>query len=178
MRAQLTHLLEATRRRHIEIMVLPAGIGAHASPDGAFDVFRMRPPYPFAGCISTGRNPCGRRQQGRNPRPDIRSVTRCGSAGKGGHRVPVRSGSASGVSDMTAQQATMAATLPPVAWHVSTRSGSGGGNCVEAGPVLDGSGRVAVRDSKDRAGHVLLYPDAAWTTFLAGLRDGGFAPPV
>ncbi|WP_091303007.1 DUF397 domain-containing protein [Micromonospora halophytica] len=60
--------------------------------------------------------------------------------------------------------------LPPVAWRVSTRSGSGGGNCVEAGPVLDGTGRVAVRDSKDRDGVVLLFDVSGWKSFLDGLR--------
>ncbi|MFI2662032.1 DUF397 domain-containing protein [Micromonospora carbonacea] len=63
----------------------------------------------------------------------------------------------------------------PVAWHVSTRSGNGGGNCVEAGPVLDGSGRFAVRDSKDRTGPTLLFPAADWTAFLTDLRAGRFA---
>lgn len=53
MRAQLAHLREATRRRHVEVLVLPSEVGAHPSPDGAFDVFRMRPPYPVAGFIST-----------------------------------------------------------------------------------------------------------------------------
>ena len=64
----------------------------------------------------------------------------------------------------------------PVAWHVSTRSGSGGGNCVEAGPVLDGSGRFAVRDSKDRNGPLLLYPAPGWAAFVTGLRAGHLAP--
>ncbi|NBE82318.1 DUF397 domain-containing protein [Micromonospora rubida] len=63
----------------------------------------------------------------------------------------------------------------PVAWHVSTRSGSGGGNCVEAGPVRDGSGRFAVRDSKDRGGPVLVYAAANWGVFLTGLRAGRLA---
>lgn len=53
MRAQLAHLREAAGRSHIEVLILPAGIGAHPSPNGAFDVFQMRPPYPVAGCIST-----------------------------------------------------------------------------------------------------------------------------
>ncbi|SCL15763.1 DUF397 domain-containing protein [Micromonospora inyonensis] len=66
--------------------------------------------------------------------------------------------------------------LGEVAWHVSTRSGNGGGNCVEAGPVLDGSRRVAVRDSKDRSGPVLVYSATAWTAFVAGLRAGGESP--
>lgn len=60
----------------------------------------------------------------------------------------------------------------PVRWRVSTRSGSGGGNCVEAGPVLDDSGRYAVRDSKDRGGPILLYHAAAWTDFLTALKTG------
>jgi hypothetical protein len=65
-----------------------------------------------------------------------------------------------------------------VAWHVSTRSGNGDANCVEAGPVLDGSGRVAVRDSKDRTGPFLLYPAPGWAAFLDGLHAGRFTPPA
>nr|MDT0663113.1 DUF397 domain-containing protein [Micromonospora sp. DSM 115978] len=65
-----------------------------------------------------------------------------------------------------------------VAWHVSTRSGNGDGNCVEAGPVLDGSGRVAVRDTKDRGGPTLTYPAANWTTFLTALNHNTLRPPV
>jgi hypothetical protein len=55
--------------------------------------------------------------------------------------------------------------LPEVAWRVSSKSDAGSGNCVEAGPVLDGSGRVAVRDSTDRGGHVLVYARPAWGAF-------------
>ncbi|PZG11141.1 DUF397 domain-containing protein [Micromonospora craterilacus] len=72
----------------------------------------------------------------------------------------------------TADQLTN--TRLPVAWHVSTRSGNGSGNCVEAGPVLDGSGRFAVRDTKDRSGPILLYPAIGWTTFIASLRTTQF----
>lgn len=42
----------------------------------------------------------------------------------------------------------MGESLPEIAWHISTKSDSNGGSCVEAGPLLDGSGRVAVRHSK------------------------------
>lgn len=76
---------------------------------------------------------------------------------------------------MSAFAAATAATLPQVDWRVSTRTGSGSGNCVEAGPVLDGSGRVAVRDSKDRTGPVLVYPTAAWANFVTALRTGHLA---
>ncbi|MEO3745183.1 DUF397 domain-containing protein [Plantactinospora sp. B5E13] len=71
---------------------------------------------------------------------------------------------------MAAQHAARAVALPEVAWHVSTRSGNGDGNCVEAGPVLDTSGRVAVRDSKDRSGPVLLYTGNQWGVFLTALK--------
>lgn len=53
MRAQLAHLRTMAGWPNVEIMVLPASAGAHASPDGAFDVFQMRKPYPRTGCIST-----------------------------------------------------------------------------------------------------------------------------
>ncbi|HEX5595272.1 MAG TPA: DUF397 domain-containing protein [Micromonosporaceae bacterium] len=67
---------------------------------------------------------------------------------------------------------------PMVAWHVSTRSGNGDGNCVEAGPVLDGSGRVAVRDSKDRAGAIMIYTAAEWNAFLTTLKAGRLNLPA
>ncbi len=45
---------------------------------------------------------------------------------------------------------------------------------VEAGPVLDGSGRVAVRHSKDPDGQVIVYTRAEWDAFIAGAKDGEF----
>ncbi|TDC32651.1 DUF397 domain-containing protein [Micromonospora sp. KC213] len=75
---------------------------------------------------------------------------------------------------MVARSVATSSSLPPVAWHVSTRSGSGGGNCVEAGPVLDDTGRVAVRDSKDRDGAVLLFDVNGWSSFLNGIRARKF----
>ncbi|MEU8392016.1 DUF397 domain-containing protein [Micromonospora sp. NPDC048842] len=64
----------------------------------------------------------------------------------------------------------------PIAWHISTKSPDNGGNCVEAGPVMDDSGRVAVRDSKDRAAATLVYPADGWMAFVNGVKDGDFAP--
>jgi Domain of unknown function (DUF397) len=57
-------------------------------------------------------------------------------------------------------------------WHKSSRSGGNGGNCVEVADDLDHI--VAVRDSKDRDGGVLVFGRAHWTAFLAGVRDGEF----
>jgi hypothetical protein len=57
-------------------------------------------------------------------------------------------------------------------WRTSSRSG-GNGNCVE---VADDLGAVvAVRDSKDRSGPVLVFRPAAWTAFTASVK-GGNAP--
>ncbi|MGW2147399.1 DUF397 domain-containing protein [Nonomuraea bangladeshensis] len=64
-------------------------------------------------------------------------------------------------------------TTPEVAWHISSFSADGSGNCVEAGPIQDGSGRVAVRHSKSRDG-VIFYTKAEWQAFLAGVHAGEF----
>ncbi|MEU7611008.1 DUF397 domain-containing protein [Micromonospora sp. NPDC049204] len=69
----------------------------------------------------------------------------------------------------------MSESVSEVAWHISSKSDSNGGSCVEAGPVLDGSGRVAVRDSKDRAAATLVYPAGSWMAFVSGVKDGDFA---
>jgi hypothetical protein len=59
--------------------------------------------------------------------------------------------------------------LSRAAWRKSTRSGVNG--CVEVGLV---DGRVAVRDSKDRGGPVLVFTAHEWEAFLGGARDGEF----
>ncbi|MEO3747985.1 DUF397 domain-containing protein [Plantactinospora sp. B5E13] len=64
--------------------------------------------------------------------------------------------------------------LPPVAWHISTRSADTGGSCVEAGPLLDGSGRVALRHSKTPEAATIVYTRAEWDAFVAGVKDGEF----
>lgn len=58
-------------------------------------------------------------------------------------------------------------TAAEVAWHISTYSQNADANCVEAGPIIDGSGRVAVRDSTRREAGSLTTPSAAWHTFAA-----------
>jgi hypothetical protein len=60
--------------------------------------------------------------------------------------------------------------LTRAAWHKSTRS-SGNGNCVEVA-VLDRA--VAVRDTKDRSGPVLVFTPAEWGAFVAGAKNGEF----
>ncbi|GLW05369.1 toxin [Microtetraspora sp. NBRC 13810] len=57
------------------------------------------------------------------------------------------------------------------AWKKSSHSGDNGGNCVEVAglPRL-----VAVRDSKDPGGPVLVFAPGEWRAFLAGVKLGQF----
>ena len=56
-------------------------------------------------------------------------------------------------------------------WRKSTYSNTNGGSCVEVAD--DFPGLVPVRDSKDPQGPALLIPAAAWTAFVASLKDQG-----
>lgn len=58
--------------------------------------------------------------------------------------------------------------LSNVAWRKSSRSTSTGGNCVELAGV---AGAVAVRDSKDPDGPVLLLTRAALRTAVQSAAD-------
>ncbi|MGH3697092.1 MAG: DUF397 domain-containing protein [Pseudonocardiaceae bacterium] len=64
--------------------------------------------------------------------------------------------------------------LASVGWHISSRSQDNGGSCVEAGPLRDGTGRVAVRHSHHKDGAVIVYTRAEWEAFTAGVRLGEF----
>lgn len=53
MRAQLEHLIGMAAQPHVEILVLPSAAGAHASPDGSFEIFKMPEPYNDVGFVET-----------------------------------------------------------------------------------------------------------------------------
>lgn len=58
-------------------------------------------------------------------------------------------------------------SLEGARWFTSSRSGTTG-QCVEVAFV--GAGRVAVRDSKDRSGPVLVFTDTEWAAFVSAAR--------
>jgi uncharacterized protein DUF397 len=60
--------------------------------------------------------------------------------------------------------------LATATWRKSSRSG-GNNNCVEVAFLHDA---VGVRDSKDPAGPAFVLQPEAWTSFVAGVRDGQF----
>ena len=70
------------------------------------------------------------------------------------------------------------AELIGVAWQISTKSDSGGGSCVEAGPLADGSGRVAVRHSHHPDAATIIYTPQEWRAFIEGVKDGEFDFPA
>ena len=59
-----------------------------------------------------------------------------------------------------------------LSWRKASRSGNGGGSCVEVGTGLPG--KIAVRDSKDRGGPKLAVSDQAWSEFIHGIKHGEF----
>ncbi|SBT49391.1 DUF397 domain-containing protein [Micromonospora narathiwatensis] len=54
-------------------------------------------------------------------------------------------------------------------WRKSSRSSGQGGNCVEVADNLPGV--VAVRDSKDPGGPVLVFGPGAWRAFVARVAE-------
>ncbi|MGW5681812.1 DUF397 domain-containing protein [Nonomuraea sp. NPDC003754] len=58
-----------------------------------------------------------------------------------------------------------------VAWQKS-RFCNGAAACVEVAGLADGS--VALRDSKEQDGPVLVFTPSEWDAFTAGVRDGEF----
>lgn len=69
--------------------------------------------------------------------------------------------------------ARMHVELSAAAWRRSSYSTASEGLCVE---VADGlAGLVPVRDSKRRHGPAIVVTAAAWTPFVAALKDGGCA---
>lgn len=54
-------------------------------------------------------------------------------------------------------------------WRKSSRSGSGGNECVELRVTGDGA---AIRDTKSRTAGTLALPPAQWSRFLRSVKTG------
>jgi uncharacterized protein DUF397 len=67
--------------------------------------------------------------------------------------------------------------LSRAAWRTSSYSGANG-SCVEVAPVPAGApdgappARIAVRDTKDRSGPVLVFTAHQWRSLAAGIKAG------
>ncbi|WP_289009410.1 DUF397 domain-containing protein [uncultured Thermomonospora sp.] len=59
--------------------------------------------------------------------------------------------------------------LSKAAWRKSTHSGGNMGECVEVATNLPGI--VAVRDSKNPNGPVLMFTHEEWKTFLRNIKS-------
>jgi uncharacterized protein DUF397 len=55
-------------------------------------------------------------------------------------------------------------------WHKAQRS-TNNGACVE---IASAAGKIAIRDSKDPDGPILVYTPAEFSAFLEGARNGEF----
>ncbi|MFR9731876.1 DUF397 domain-containing protein [Saccharopolyspora sp. MS10] len=66
----------------------------------------------------------------------------------------------------TLQHLSSASSVAGAVWRKSSRSGQGGGACVEVASVRSG---VGVRDSKNPTGPALVFGRDAWSAFLRGL---------
>jgi hypothetical protein len=63
----------------------------------------------------------------------------------------------------------VALDLPDAVWRKSRHSAANG--CVEVAMIGD---VVAVRDSKDPSGSVLVFHPHEWSAFVSGVKDGEF----
>lgn len=65
-----------------------------------------------------------------------------------------------------------ASDLGAATWRKSTRSGANG-NCVEVAKLANA---VAIRDSKDPSGPVLVFAPGEWEAFISAATEGEFDP--
>jgi hypothetical protein len=77
------------------------------------------------------------------------------------------------VTDMSGRALT-ADVFGSALWKKSSHSGGSEGQCVEIADVRAHAG-IAVRDSRNPGGPVLLLAPEAFASFLGGTANGGFA---
>ena len=61
-----------------------------------------------------------------------------------------------------------------LSWRKSSYSAGNGGACVEIAKTVN---HIAVRDSKDPSGPMLIFSSGGWAAFLVDARNGEFDRP-
>jgi transcriptional regulator with XRE-family HTH domain len=175
MRSQLRRLIDASSLPNVTIQVLPFTAGAHPGMDGEFTILSYRDPAdPDVVYIeNTGgdlyvENPDVTRRY--NSAFDHLRAAALNSMLTDLGRYPARGWPATDEGYAMRESEKMEG----LAWRKSSLSVQH--NCVEVAFV---DGRVAVRDSKDRQGPVLVFSDHEWRAFISmfgHLRAMGLNP--
>src|SRR5262249_40698129 len=105
----------------------------------------------------------------RPPGPAVRSAAHGPAPRAGPARVPHRRGEGHDMIHAEEPPLVAADELRAARWRTSTRSGNGSGNCVEVARLRTA---VAVRDSKDPDGPVLIFTPGRWSAFVNTAKDG------
>ncbi|MFF0718974.1 DUF397 domain-containing protein [Micromonospora sp. NPDC003816] len=154
MREQLGRLVKlATEQPRVRLHVVPASVGAYPGVAGAF-VLATLPGGEYVAYLDDQL-----KGQVIDDTEDVLAIRASWEAIQG-EALPPR---------QSIELLTEVAELTGARWRTSTRSSTNGGNCVEVADNLPGV--VAVRDSKDRDGEVLIFGPAAWRAFVALARN-------
>ncbi|MGH3784823.1 MAG: DUF397 domain-containing protein, partial [Pseudonocardiaceae bacterium] len=175
MRAQLRHLMARSVLPSVCLQVLPIGLGVHSGLNGSFIVLGFAEPDEpevayiehSAGALHLDKEAQVQactvvfdrlRSEALSPQDSVALVERLAD-----ELLPPNTNEASTVRS---------SDLPHAAWRKSSHSNDGGNaDCVEVAELVD---QVAMRDSKDLAGPVLVFSRDEWCAFLSGVRSGQF----
>lgn len=166
MRGQLAHLLDMAKAPNIVLRVAPFSVGAIAAFDQSFTLLTLtdEPDVIYVEGIHRGQvvDDPARYAEWAYAYDLLLGEALSESASQGMIR--------SVMEGLRTMNTTL--NLDAASWRKSTYSTGDGGECIE---VADGfEGVMPVRDSKDPAGPVLVFPAAAWQSFVAGVRAGDF----
>lgn len=162
MHAQTQRIVDLAQLPNVTIQVLPFGVGAHPAMLGAFTALRFLEEPMNTVYIE----------------PSNLTARRCISKHRQRSAATRRLLISSRSSRSTRTELLSCCTgsresdeMEHLTWHVSSYSSGQGGNCVEVAKL--GQSRL-IRDSKDRAGPILVLGAAEWVAFAAAMRVDKF----